>query len=167
MNALEWLSLYRSLTKKPIDTLSPPQKILLKELELKISNFLNPDNAAQNSNREHLRVNTNLEVEVKDIAYKSEDQFRKAYIKNISGGGIFVEADELPAMGSRVKFKLTIEYPPQSLDLGGIVTWLNPQASAVAPKGFGLKFDDLADEDRRAIHSIVSTEAKKQIKKKK
>jgi len=167
IKALEWLRLYRSLTQKPINELTTPQKILLKELELKISQFLDPNNAAQNPKRDHLRVNTSLEVQLQDISFKNEDLFRKAYIKNISGGGLFIETNELPSMGAHVKFKLSIEHPPQSLELGGRVTWLNPVPSTVAPKGFGLKFDDMDDEDRRMILGIVNTEAKKLVKKKK
>ncbi len=163
VKALEWLRHYKRLSQKPFIQLNAAEKQVLKDLEHKLAYLLNPKDAPSHQKREFLRVPTTLSAELADLHYDNESAVRRAYVRNISGGGLFVETDRIPAMGSQVSFNLVVKTPPQILKLSGTVAWTNPSKSKATPQGFGLKFGELSSEDQKKLQSIVALQVEQVV----
>jgi type IV pilus assembly protein PilZ len=94
---------------------------------------------------------------------ETEDTFLYASIRNISELGIFVATREPLGIGTRVtlRFAPAAVSPAQTFVLAGVVQWINPVRllSENRNPGMGVRFVDLAGEDRErlveAIHTIA------------
>lgn len=88
----------------------------------------------------------------------THDTFLYAAISNISEMGIFVlTIDPLP-----VGTKLTLRFAPPAHEpfaLRGVVQWVNPlREDRDNPNpGMGIRFVDLADDDRERLVDIIKT----------
>lgn len=89
---------------------------------------------------------------------ETPDTFLYASISNISEMGIFVLTREPLAVGT----KLTLRFAPphhEPFVLLGVVQWVNPvRADHDNPNpGMGVRFVDLADDERERLVEIVKT----------
>ncbi len=85
------------------------------------------------------------------VTYQTATDFVVDYTRNISTGGIFVEARSAPDIGSEILFKL---YPPgheDPIDLTGRVAWKRPSG------GFGVRFTRTSSSIRRRLDKLVRT----------
>jgi Tfp pilus assembly protein PilZ len=81
-----------------------------------------------------------------------------AMIVNINVLGVYVAADEFPAMGQAVNVRFRTPGTEIETEIQGVVAWLNPrQAHPVhsLPPGFGVKFASVPDVARGRIEEIV------------
>jgi uncharacterized protein (TIGR02266 family) len=159
---LEWLTHYKKLSVRPTDSLSETDKSKLKELELKLASFLaktSGKNVPPPNARTSLRVNTNYSIRLGTIG-----EFHKAYMKNVSGGGLFVETDKFEEIGTRVKLQVVLPETTQAVEFETEVAWINPRRTASTPQGLGLKFVNLSEANRSRIQRLVNTALDRQIK---
>lgn len=100
------------------------------------------------SERRETRYDSTLKV-----TYQTATDFVVDYTRNISTGGIFVDSQRAPAIGSRILFKL---YPPGQetpIDLPGEVAWSRPGG------GFGVRFASGSRPARDRLHKLVRSVA--------
>ena len=105
--------------------------------------------------RVHARVTVDLEVD-----YKSADNFLFAYITDISAMGIFVQTRGPEPIGTRLNLRFMVPGQAQPFELEGEVIWVNPYRPGAPDNlhpGMGIRFVDLAPEDRRRLAEYVKT----------
>lgn len=160
IKVLEWLTLYKKLSSRDPSALSNHDAKTLKDLENKLGALLHKGSSPKpEPKRKNLRVQTNFEINL-----QSSGQLKKAYLKNISGGGLFVESNQQVTIGDSVQVRLTFSEKNIDMTLKGIVSWTNPQRRPGIPAGFGMKFIDLTDEARRIIHELVADSIASQLR---
>ncbi len=101
------------------------------------------------------RVLVDLEVD-----YRSEETFLFAYITDISAMGIFIRTNFPEPSGTRLNLRFTTPTHARSLELEGIVIWVNPYRPGDPGNlnpGMGVKFLDLAMEQRERLTDFVKT----------
>lgn len=79
------------------------------------------------------------------VTYQTATDFVVDYTRNISTGGIFIDSERPPDLGTRILFKL---FPPgetEPIDLPGEVAWRRPG------QGFGVQF---AGADRATLQRL-------------
>jgi hypothetical protein len=83
---------------------------------------------------------------------------------NINVLGAYVARDQMPQLSQAVTITLATPGKDVQLVLRGTVTWLNPRQQHPVhslPPGFGVKFDELAPEDRRCIEGVIDDYARR------
>lgn len=97
------------------------------------------------------RVDVNLEVQ-----YTTAQEFRAAYAKNISGGGLFIRTQEPLPLNREVQLRFTLPGIARTFLVPGLVVWTNPTPSRSSfPTGMGIKFTDLDPEAKAIITEFV------------
>jgi type IV pilus assembly protein PilZ len=110
------------------------------------------ERAPPSSRRRALRVATHL-----DVSFGDADGFAKAYLRNISEGGVYIETERPLAMGNRFELTIHVGKPLRTVDLPVQVVWVNaaPSGGSGLSKGIGVAFLDLAGDKKKLIKSIV------------
>jgi uncharacterized protein (TIGR02266 family) len=79
---------------------------------------------------------------------------------DLGEGGIFVQADKLPAVGARLSLEVQLSGEPTSWAAVGRVIWLRDLATKNGkPRGMGLAFVDVDDAGRVAITRVLARDA--------
>jgi uncharacterized protein (TIGR02266 family) len=87
-----------------------------------------------------------LEVRVPasvEVTYTVGARERTGRVTNLSKGGLFLEAEHLAEIGSKLTIVLALPAFTNSVQVNGVVTWVNDGQTARStqlPKGMGLKF---------------------------
>ncbi len=105
--------------------------------------------------RIHERFDTTVKVD-----YASGETFLFAYLTNISEMGIFVRTESPLPIGTRLRLRFHVE-SGDVLELEGVVMWINPvrvSGDNLNP-GMGVRFDNLAAEQREQVVALVRTVA--------
>jgi len=100
----------------------------------------------------HERVALALEVE-----YRSAGAFLVAYSANLSKGGMFVETEEPLPVGTEISMRFAVPGEEESIDVIGVVAWVQAWRTARLPRGMGLRFEQLDERYGEAIDRIVSS----------
>ena len=101
--------------------------------------------------RAHTRAVIKIEIEFKEVM-----DFIKAYLLNISGGGIFIKTDEAFLLDTIVQMRFTIPGNPRFIEAEGKIVWCNPKGGrGYFPKGIGIKFTKLDPDDAARIKTFV------------
>ena len=101
--------------------------------------------------RAHPRAAITIEIE-----YKEEIDFIKAYLLNISGGGIFIKIDEALLLDTIVHLRFTLPKDSRFIEAEGKIVWCNPKGGrGYFPKGIGIKFTRLDTNDADKIKAFV------------
>lgn len=161
---LQWLTQYKKLSERTPSSLSAEDSAKLKELEKKLSNFINlkgqtPVGSKEFEARSSLRVDTSYQVRLNTVG-----DFKKAYIRNISGGGLFVETSHFAEIGTKVALQLLLPDEIQPMDIESSVAWINPRATSSTPQGLGLKFLKMTEADRKRIQKFINLTIENKIK---
>ena len=91
-----------------------------------------------------------------EIEFKEEIDFIKAYLLNISGGGVFIKIDEALLLDTVVHLRFTIPRDSRMIQAEGKVVWCNPKGGrGYFPKGIGIKFTKLDSDDTERIKAFV------------
>lgn len=90
---------------------------------------------------------------------ETPDTFLYAYIQNISELGIFVATREPLEIGTQVTLRFSPPGEKDALVLQGVVQWINPVRLLAENRnpGMGIRFVDLALEDRERLVALVRT----------
>ncbi len=160
LDALRWLQAYRKLNEKKAEGLSSDEEKLLKELESKIAAFIDPKSPESfRHQRKALRVNAEITVSIQD-----RGEMNRLFIKNISGGGLYIATTENYEMGKKIKVLLQLPEETASHEIDVEVAWLNPKGVGHLPPGMGVKFVQIPPEARRKIDQMIERQVEKTIK---
>ena len=112
-----------------------------------------PDSAPPpSSRRDSLRVPTAM-----DVTFEDARGFERAYLRNISEGGVYLETDRPLPMGTRFELSINIADRGERVQLQVEVVWVNahPSPSSGLEPGVGVAWLDLSPEDKARIKAIV------------
>lgn len=97
------------------------------------------------------RAETELQVN-----YRTAQEFTAAYVRNISGGGIFIRTQQPLPLNSEVQIRLTLPGHTRVLAVRGVVVWNTPYPSRSSfPSGMGIKFLSLEPDVQKLISGFV------------
>lgn len=91
-----------------------------------------------------------------DIHLSSESHFYSGLSGDISEGGLFVSTYRPLSVGSEVDVEFSLPGTERPVHARGEVRWIR-EHSAEQPRGVGIAFETLSDEDRDEIHSFCSS----------
>jgi uncharacterized protein (TIGR02266 family) len=102
------------------------------------------------SEREHNRIPLCIRVE-----FRTSSSFLVSYSLNLSRGGLFIETEEMAALGTRVELNVVI---PKSADIAlvGHVVWSRAHESAEGPAGVGIELVDGGPDMGAVVDDLVS-----------
>jgi uncharacterized protein (TIGR02266 family) len=100
--------------------------------------------------RENNRVFVDMKVTVQSVGMLTENK-----LVNISNGGVFLAMQKLLPLGEKLDLSLQFDAPRKTLTATGMVVWVNEQADRRQPRGVGVRFVKLGEEDRRFIEYYV------------
>lgn len=103
---------------------------------------------------EEHRASKRVSIEV-ELHLASESHFFSGLSGDISEGGVFVSTYRALAQGSLVDLEFSLPGASQPLHARGEVRW-HRDATPHGPPGVGISFDDLTEEDRKAIHRFCT-----------
>jgi type IV pilus assembly protein PilZ len=103
---------------------------------------------------EEHRASQRVSVAV-DIHLASDSQFFSGLSGDISEGGLFLSTYRALPVGSAVDLEFSLPGSDSPLRARGAVRWLREHAPD-QPRGVGIAFEELADEDRERIHSFCA-----------
>ena len=101
------------------------------------------------------RKDPRAEVEL-EVHYRTGQEFLAAYSKNISGGGLFIQSQELLSLNREVLLRFTLPGISHLFEIHGVVVWTNPPtARSPFPAGMGIKFLDIDPKDKQMIADFI------------
>lgn len=100
--------------------------------------------------RENDRVAADVRVTLASVGLLTENK-----LVNISNGGMFLAVHRLLPLGQKLELTLHFDEPPRDVSAKCVVVWVNEQADRRHPRGVGIRFVELAEEDQRFIEYYV------------
>jgi uncharacterized protein (TIGR02266 family) len=105
--------------------------------------------------RQHPRVAAGVRVKIR---FQAAEQFREAYIKDISQGGLFVRTTDLRPPGTPVEVVLLPPGVEEGFVLHGVVAHVvEPEADLRQRPGIGVRFAEISPETRASIEAYLRT----------
>ena len=102
---------------------------------------------------EERRRHDRLAIKV-PVDYSSVDAFFSEFTSNINEGGMFIEMETPPELGTDVQLQFRLPGENQALQVEGRVAWVS-DGKADTPCGAGVEFKNLSNEARDQINRIV------------
>lgn len=162
VKALELLRTYRKLSEKKNAGLSPDEEKTLKHIETLLGKALDKKaSPTQIEQRKAIRVTNRIEINL-----ESAHEVKKAYIKNISGGGLYLETNRFQPIGTILTVHLTLPGSDKPEPVDCQVAWVNPKNMPDLAMGMGLKFHKIDDKTRTRIQRLVDSIVESEIQKK-
>lgn len=161
VKALEWLHQYKRLRQKKLtQPLSDAEEKSLEDLERKLAKIADPAAPDDHRNRRQaLRVHASLSAE-----FKSADDLKKAFIRNISGGGLYIETDHLLPVNTDLSLRLQLPPNQEMMEIPVTVVWTQTKTSRDLPKGMGLRFNELTPAQKEKIQTLIEENLSERIK---
>ena len=103
---------------------------------------------------EEHRSSRRVSVEV-DIHLASDSHFFSGLSGDISEGGLFFSTYRPLTVGTQVDVEFSLPGTERSVHARGEVRWIR-EHSPDHPRGVGIAFEELSDEDRDAIHAFCN-----------
>lgn len=150
---------YKKLDAKRTSGLTPAEEKLYQEIVKKLSRKLDPNTQDElQSNRKALRVKSNQQIRM-----SSGRDFKKVYMENISGGGIYVATNDFLPVGSDIQLQFKMDQENFEFQLEGRVAWVNPKPLPSLPAGMGIQFKGSGSEHDRFIRKLIHGELDKSL----
>ena len=111
------------------------------------------DEPARAPLEEH-RSSRRVSVEV-DIHLSSDSHFFSGLSGDISEGGLFFSTYRPLTVGTQVDVEFSLPRTERAIHARGEVRWIREHLPE-QPRGVGIAFEELSDEDRDAIHAFCS-----------
>ncbi len=118
-----------------------------------------PKTGDQQDAGDNLKRPPRLNIEV-EVDLESDNTFYTGLTENISEGGLFVATFDLHPVGTEFNVSLTLEGMP-TIEARAEVRWLREShtASRDYAMGMGMRFLDLAEDDRATIQAFMECRA--------
>ncbi len=88
------------------------------------------------------------------VDYKTVDELFSEFARNINEGGLYVETEEPPQVGSSVALEFKIPGSEDPIQVMGRVVRTS-SGSATEPPGMGIEFENLDEQSRDLINELV------------
>ena len=88
------------------------------------------------------------------VDYKTVDELFSEFARNINEGGLFVETEAPPGVGSVVALEFKIPGSPEPIQVMGRVVRTSEGERGETP-GMGIEFENLDDQSRDLINGLV------------
>jgi type IV pilus assembly protein PilZ len=88
------------------------------------------------------------------VDYKTVDELFSEFARNINEGGLYVETDSPPQLGSSVALQFKIPGGEDPIQVIGRVVRIS-EGELGEPPGMGIEFDDLNGQSRELINELV------------
>jgi len=108
-----------------------------------------PDEIEDEDRRRAERANLIVRVN-----YATIDEIFSEFTRDINEGGLFIETEKPRPAGTEVTMYFHLPGTDQRIQTVGRVVRISP-GDDHSPPGMGIEFDDLTDDDRTKINSIV------------
>jgi CRP/FNR family transcriptional regulator, cyclic AMP receptor protein len=104
------------------------------------------------SSRSEVRVKKTL-----SLTYKDDMAFVRAYLGNISSGGLFVKTEKPLPRGEQFLLRLQLPDLPDPLRISCEVVWARSPAEATLkePVGMGVKFIEMTQKESDALKQYL------------
>ena len=132
---------------------APAASASLPEVEVAVPSQLDVEEVLA-AHAEEQRASQRVSVAV-DIHLASDSQFFSGLSGDISEGGLFLSTYRTLPIGSPVDLEFSLPGSDSPLRARGQVRWLREHAPEY-PRGVGIAFEDLADDDRERIHRFCT-----------
>lgn len=99
------------------------------------------------------RRSSRIDVVVR-VDYKTVDELFSEFARNINEGGLYVETDTPPQLGSSVALQFQIPGGTEPIQVIGRVVRIS-EGEGVDPPGMGIEFEDLNAQSRELINELV------------
>ena len=109
--------------------------------------------AADSASDVERRRSERVELVVR-VDYKTVDELFSEFARNINEGGLFVETDTPPEIGSSVALQFQIPGNDEPIQVMGRVVRVSDGAGPDGP-GMGIEFEDLDAQSRELINGLV------------
>lgn len=90
------------------------------------------------------------------VDYESQNTYLYDYSENLSQGGIFIQTDNPLKIGELIDLKFSIPDIEKVFQIKGEVRWVEHQGNKQIPKGMGIEFKDLTEDDRELLKEYLS-----------
>ena len=90
------------------------------------------------------------------VDYKTVDELFSEFARNINEGGIFVETEQPPEVGSPIALEFRIPGVPEPIAAHGRVMRVS-DGTGHEPPGMGVQFEQLSNQARDLINDLVRT----------
>lgn len=88
------------------------------------------------------------------IEYSTIDEMFSEFTRDINEGGLFIETEKPRPTGTEVAMRFNLPGSKEPLQTTGRVAWVRSAADD-EPAGMGIEFDELSDEDRVRINTMI------------
>ena len=88
------------------------------------------------------------------VDYKTVDELFSEFARNINEGGLFVETEEPPEVGSSVALQFKIPGSDEPIQVMGRVVRIS-EGTPAEPPGMGIEFENLDAQSREVINELV------------
>ena len=99
--------------------------------------------------RRHERVSLKIPVD-----YTSVDAFFTEFSANINQGGMFIEMEDPPGLGTQVQLQFALPGGEQPVQVEGRIAWTS-DGKDDSPAGVGIEFQNLPAEVHDTINEVV------------
>jgi type IV pilus assembly protein PilZ len=99
------------------------------------------------------RRSSRVELVVR-VDYKTVDELFSEFARNINEGGLYVETDTPPELGSAVALEFQIPGSDEPIQVMGRVVRTS-EGTVEEPPGMGIEFEDLTAQSRELINELV------------
>ncbi len=105
---------------------------------------------------EEKRINPRVSTTI-EIIFKEPRSFCRAYMLNVSNGGLFIKTEEPLSLDSKVIIKLKLPEDKEEMEIMGRVVWTNPKGRKNSfPKGMGIQFFEISPEYTEKIEDFIN-----------
>ena len=93
------------------------------------------------------------------ISFKKASDFFRAYIGNLSGGGLFIKTTKSLQVGTISDLEFTLPDSNQVICTTGKVAWTRSKdmSTEKIPPGMGIQFIDMNPEDKRLLQNYIAS----------
>ena len=89
------------------------------------------------------------------VQFRNASSFLVAYTVNLSRGGVFLETEQMVAVGSPITLQLEVPDVGPSM-LTGRVSWRREQPDVDGPVGIGIEFEEMSESLGAMIDQLVA-----------
>lgn len=93
------------------------------------------------------------------ISFKTASDFFRAYISNLSGGGLFIRTTKNLPVGSLVDLEFILPDSTKAIRTTGKVAWIKSkdESTEKMPSGMGIQFIDMSPEYKKLLQSYIAS----------
>ncbi len=152
-HALALLTQYKKLNARSRESLSPSELKELQELETVLSKMMKTE-ASRGNEEKRTSIRVPVAKGSYEVEFENVGELGRSYLKNISGGGLYIETSRFLEIGTKTTLKIKLPGEKESLTISVEVAWVNPKVLGDMQPGLGFKFLDLDEKNRTKLKRL-------------